>query len=307
MFRSSPTLTVHSLRRHLTSSSGTRYILLILNGRDKIDTSKSWLDELSILKTSGVKFEAGAVVLGHEECLNQWIKPYLRSNHGPLSFLFIVYDWKSVDDVQIFQWPLGTNPNFPPLGTNPNFPPLDTQVEESVPRKYVCNFIRTESSTRMELVRMELVRIEQLVRMIERINLEYGNICYLRTEWEPNESIQSYILSSSDLTLSLGMNQECHRVYESISLGSIPVIEENSRLRSNCRPYRLLKQFNSPVMFVKNLTLELPAIIQQEMKMTPHEKVERRKKTILWYQNFNRKIREKLISVIKQTFYLQPS
>lgn len=59
---------------------------------------------------------------------------------------------------------------------------------------------------------------------------------------ETHEGLQSYlqILKSSDLTLCpVGKNSESYRIYEAMSVGSVPVIEDLSASQScNTQPFR---------------------------------------------------------------------
>ena len=142
-FRSGPSLTIEALRRFATSSSKKsekkrkqsqdKNVLLVLNGRDeeKVETATSWLKEVTLLtnflrQESNQSLRTGVVLLGNECCFNSWIKPFLASAGGSISFLFITYDWKLIDDSEVFQWPLG-------VATYRNFPVPET-LPETVPQ-----------------------------------------------------------------------------------------------------------------------------------------------------------------------------
>lgn len=84
----------------------TQNLVLTLNVRDftKIDPAKAWLDALvgfPQLKNVAV------ILLGNEQCDNEWIKPYLVTNKGPVKCVFVVYDSPDVDNKIFYQWPLG--------------------------------------------------------------------------------------------------------------------------------------------------------------------------------------------------------
>ena len=83
-----------------------KHLVLILNGREpnKIKFAKDWLDILPHLPQLE---NAGLVILGNEQCNNEWLYPYLSKNGGLLKFVFLTYDSYEVDNVNIFQWPLG--------------------------------------------------------------------------------------------------------------------------------------------------------------------------------------------------------
>jgi hypothetical protein len=279
-FRSGPSLTIEALRRFVTSSpasvtkkgkkrtiSSNKNIILVLNGRDeeKVETSTSWLREVSLLSNflrqeSNQSLRAGVVLLGNEFCFNSWIKPYLSSSEGPISFLFITYDWKLIDDREVFQWPLG-------VATYRNFPVPEESLENSSltqanndlskkndeeekehevvsqvlvtqewkeHRPYVCNFLGTIYSNSSR---------EEVLRVLSTINQKYQREsdekqptppCFVkaRLSWTPSETTETrdvfiQALKSSDLTLNpIGMNHECYRIYEAMQMGSLPVLEE---------------------------------------------------------------------------------
>jgi len=92
--------------------------------------------------------------------------------------------------------------------------------------------------------------------------------------WLPLESEQSRqlyldIVLQSDLTLSpVGLNTECYRIYEALSLGSIPVVEDimtpgECDASNAASPLRQLKKMNAPVLYLKvcaNLLLPAPKL-----------------------------------------------
>ena len=84
----------------------TEHLLLVINGRSpsKIKAGKVWLDSLPAfprLKNVAV------VMLGMENCDNSWFHPYLESHGGRVKALFVIYDSPEVDNINVFQWPLG--------------------------------------------------------------------------------------------------------------------------------------------------------------------------------------------------------
>ena len=140
----------------------------------------------------------------------------------------------------------------------------------------------------------------------------YKNILFI-SRWQPREtkySLSVYIesLGLSDLTLSpVGINSECYRIYESISMGSVPVVE-NIMTPGLCgddpggilapAPLRLLKTLNAPVIYINDWS-ELPNLITKELNMSLQEKIKRRIKLVQWYENFKIFFKEQLLSVIK--------
>lgn len=129
---------------------------------------------------------------------------------------------------------------------------------------------------------------------------------------ETSSSREDYILalSQSDLTLNpVGINTECYRIYEAISYGSVPVIEDKmtpghcgkSKV-SSIFPLRLLKEFDAPIIYIKNWS-ELKPIMEKEQKLKHSERVKRRREVLLWYESFKSKLRQKLVTVIGKHFF----
>lgn len=130
--------------------------------------------------------------------------------------------------------------------------------------------------------------------------------------WQPKEtkySLSLYVesLGLSDLTLSpVGINTECYRIYEAISFGSVPVVENvmtpglcgDSKAVLASAPLRLFKTLNAPLIYINDWS-ELPDLIVQELRMPLQEKVNRRIRLLQWYENFKLYFREQLLSVVK--------
>lgn len=117
-------------------------------------------------------------------------------------------------------------------------------------------------------------------------------------------------LSQSDLTLNpVGQNTECYRIYEAITYGSIPVVEDimtpgncgKSKI-SNVFPLRLLKEMDAPIIYIKDWS-ELTKVLENEKKMRHSEKVKRRRNALLWYESFKSKMRKKVIGAINKHFF----
>lgn len=117
-------------------------------------------------------------------------------------------------------------------------------------------------------------------------------------------------LAQSDLTLNpVGVNTECYRLYEAMSYGSVPVIEDvmtpgncGKSATSNSLPLRLLKDQQAPVIFIKDWT-ELKPLLQREATLSQEYKTKRRKNVIFWYANFKWKMRDRLVRVIEEKFF----
>lgn len=127
--------------------------------------------------------------------------------------------------------------------------------------------------------------------------------------WIPNETQETRsqfieALLSSDLTLSpVGMNSECYRIYEALSLGSVPVVEDKMTPgrcdRASPAPMRLLKRLNAPVIWIANWT-HLPDILRQEQALSFQAIVKRRKYVVSWYEKFKNQMRVYFLKVIQK-------
>lgn len=128
--------------------------------------------------------------------------------------------------------------------------------------------------------------------------------------WEPKEtreSLNSYItaLHDSDLTLNpVGMNTECYRIYEAMSYGSVPVIEDRPGSetcggwsRNSSAVLRLLKRHRAPVIYIDDWK-KLPELLKNEGRMTHQQTVARRLKLVEWYAMFRHKMRDRLIDLV---------
>ncbi|KAL1110581.1 hypothetical protein AAG570_008109, partial [Ranatra chinensis] len=273
-----------------TVPQDVEYLVIVLNGRTQNDVKKSklWIDYLPRLE----KLKKTAIMLlGNEQCDNDWIKPYMRSNGGLVDVLFLVYDSPVVNNNDVYQWPLG-------VATYRNFPLLEeTSVNIANNRTYKCNFVGTiyENSTRE-------VMIDSLSK--------YKGQCFVdvRYKWLPMEtehSLKRYLstLMKSDLTLSpVGKNPECYRIYEALSCGSVPIIEDKIMTGSCSSPFRLLKEYKAPVIFI-NKWEELIPILTSEHKRPFFEIVGRRKKVISWYTHFRSTMARLFAKTIRKKFF----
>ncbi|XP_042325968.1 ribitol-5-phosphate xylosyltransferase 1 [Sceloporus undulatus] len=276
-------------------------VVLVLNGREegKISYATQWLHYTQTLVQTRKLRHVAVLLLGSEQCRNEWIYPYLKNYGGFVDLLFVIYDSPFVNEENIFQWPLGvaTYRNFPVV--EPNWSMLQT------PRLYQCNFLGTvyKNSTR-----------ESLMEVMKQNGLD--KLCWIsaREEWWPqetNESLRNYqdALLQSDLTLCpVGVNTECYRIYEACSFGSVPVVEDvmtpgscgNSSVYHSA-PLQLLKTMGAPFIFIRNWK-ELPAILEKEQNMTLQQKIQRRKKLMEWYRQFKVQMKQKFISTLQKSF-----
>ncbi|XP_030646762.1 ribitol-5-phosphate xylosyltransferase 1 isoform X2 [Chanos chanos] len=277
----------------------TDSMVLVLNGREqqKILYSTQWLQYVHTLVQAHSVSHVAVVLLGSEQCTNDWILPYLKREGGFVDLLFLVYDSPWVNDKDVFQWPLGvaTYRNFPVVMPN-------TQMVSS-PRPYLCNFLGTvyKNSSR-----------ETLMGILKQHDLEKECVTSAREKWLPQETadtLRQYqmALAQSDLTLCpVGVNTECYRVYEACAYGSVPVVED-VLTQGACEagrnsPLRLLKDAGAPFIFLKRWD-ELPAVLEKEKKMTQAEKTERRMKLLEWYGGFRQQMKDKFTEVLEEAFF----
>ncbi|KAG9490382.1 hypothetical protein GDO78_005972 [Eleutherodactylus coqui] len=279
-------------------------VVLVLNGREeaKISFATQWLQYTQTLIENHKLQHVAVVLLGSEQCNNNWILPYLKKNGGFVDVLYLVYDSTWINEEDVYQWPLG-------VATYRNFPVIDPSwslVHDS--RPYLCSFLGTVYGNSSREILMDVIRKEGL-----------DKLCWIspRNEWQPQETNQSYksyhdALLQSDLTLSpVGVNTECYRIYEACSYGSVPVVEDlmtpgncgNSSVNNNA-PLQLLKSYGAPFIFI-NSWKELPLIINHEKNMSLQEKIQRRKRVLEWYRQFKLKLKHKFIQTLEKTFLLK--
>lgn len=270
-----------------TLPQNVRYLILVLNGRTFENSIKAreWLDYLYRLQSLR---KLAVFLLGNENCEDIWIVKYLKSKGGIIDVLYIVYDSPLVDDKEVFQWPLG-------VATYRGFPNIDT-THLKTSRKYVCNFIGTvyKNSSR-----------EKLVEAMAKSN--FNHQCYMepRKRWFPKETKESLnkyinILSRSLLTLSpAGKNPECYRLYEAISLGSIPVVVmEPPQGQCVNPPLRLLFRYNAPILKFSSWdeAIHLLTTSKVDLPITSTE-------LMIWYASFKRQLASAMIHTIEQKFF----
>uniref|UniRef100_A0A8C4LNF0 Ribitol xylosyltransferase 1 n=1 Tax=Equus asinus TaxID=9793 RepID=A0A8C4LNF0_EQUAS len=276
-------------------------VVLILNGREKAKVfyATQWLLYAQNLVQTQQLQHLAVVLLGSEQCSNEWISRFLRRNGGSVELLFLVYDSPWVNDVDVFQWPLGVATNFPVVEASWSM--LHNE------RPYLCNFLGTvyENSSRQALM---------------NILKQDGNdkLCWVsaREQWQPqetNKSLKSYqdALLQSDLTLCpAGVNTECYRIYEACSYGSVPVVEDVMTAGScgntsvhHSAPLQLLKSMDAPFIFIKSWK-ELPAILEKEKTVILQEKIQRRKMLLHWYQNFKTELKMRFTNILESSFLM---
>ena len=129
--------------------SEARDVVLVLNGRtdEKVARSRKWLEAIPAAKSVR---NVAVVLLGNEQCENEWLLWYLESEKYLLRAAFVVYDSKMVDNKRVFQWPLGvaTYRGFPTVELN------DSELKAS--RPYQCHFMGTiyHNNSRVNLMKV---------------------------------------------------------------------------------------------------------------------------------------------------------
>jgi hypothetical protein len=278
----------------------TKHLVLVLNGRvpNKVEFAKAWLD--SLRNFHNLK-NVVVVLLGNEQCNNDWLMGYMASRGGLVKLAFIVYDIPNRDDSVFFQWPLGvaTYRKFP------NIKPFTVEIEK--PRKYICNFLGTIYKNSSRVFLKKIIDVFML-----------DKVCYFhyREKWLPKESTGSKheyynALANSDITLCpVGINTECYRIYEACSYGSVPVIEDvmtpgHCGKEGGTSPLFILKKYKAPFIFIKNWA-ELPKVIEKEKLMSQYELADRRKMIIDWYKKFKDQIRLHFVQTLIKKFDVSP-
>ncbi|XP_066114336.1 ribitol-5-phosphate xylosyltransferase 1 isoform X1 [Saccopteryx bilineata] len=278
-------------------------VVLILNGREKgkVFYATQWLLYVQNLVLTQKLQHVAVVLLGNEHCNNEWINQFLKRNGGFVELLFIIYDSPWINDMDVFQWPLG-------VATYRHFPVVEASWSMlHNERPYLCNFLGTiyENSSR-----------QALMNILKQDGID--KLCWVsvRDQWQPqetNESLKNYqeALLQSDLTLCpVGVNTECYRIYEACSYGSVPVVEDVMTAGScgnasvyHSAPLQLLKSMDAPFIFIKNWK-ELPALLEKEKTIILQEKIHRRKMLLNWYQHFKTELKMRFTNILESSFLM---
>ncbi|ESO03715.1 hypothetical protein HELRODRAFT_191935 [Helobdella robusta] len=225
-----------------------KIIIYVGNGRSRkhVKKTRKWLNYLYAVKTGQIyevndtslkpftinqplvlprykttySYDIGLILIGDELCNNAWLDGYSHV----LSFTFVTYNAVQLNDKErIYRWPLGVARSFPSVKS--------IRLKSDAARPYFCNFIATiyPKSSRQQL-------LDEIHQSNETSSAAaqffHSFIISTRDSWSPNEeksSAQFYqkALMESDFTLCLdGLNEETYRVYEAISMGSIPIVED---------------------------------------------------------------------------------
>lgn len=281
-----------------TADKQVEELIIVLNGREqsKVELAKFWLDALTNKEMFFNLRNLGIIILGNELCDNNWLSFYIDGFPNLVKFTAVVYDYTNFGTRPVYQWPLG-------VATYRNFPLImKARVDVTMKRKYKCNFLGTVYANSSRQVLMTV--------------LKEGNYnCYVRpreTWWakETYESRNIYhdILQNSDLTLCpVGINSESYRIYEALSYGSVPVLEDvltpgECGTDNKKAPFLLLKEYNAPVIYVKDWKRDLPGLLQIEARLSDRDIIKRRKAVLAWYEVFRYKMRVRLLDITRSHF-----
>ena len=231
----------------------------------------------------------GLVHTGSEVCDNDWLKPHLLNPPSfHIRFLFLVYGTSAQFDATpptlsdlppIFHWPLG--PAYARgVRRDNDLDPVANGAPMQARRKYMCNFVGT--------LHERVPARGLVVDMLNSPQYAHWN-CYTsaRDKFPKKESAESMdafagVLRDSDFTLCpSGGNAESYRIYESMILGAVPILErdvthDKTYSRYHCQyTYQFLKDLNPPVVWLDNWS-ELPAVMEALLKETPEQMYQRR-------------------------------
>lgn len=263
----------------------TTHLILILSGSDskKIRVSTVILNSLKLFARLE---KVGVILLGDDECKNEWFEPFLKRNGGPVDVAWLVYDSKLVDDKTVFQFPLGVSMH--------NYFKTSFKSTLDIRRPFTCNLVGTDEEAIYNF-------------------LSSKKECFVQPKiaehYETNSITRSaYIraLRTSDLTLCPSdKNPETNKIYEALSYGSIPILNLKSKgENSKCGDsLRLLKRYHFPAIFVQDWGKDVEKILNKEKFLSSQDIVIRRINAFEWYLSFKRQIKKEFLGIIEKTFF----
>lgn len=116
---------------------------------------------------------------------------------------------------------------------------------------------------------------------------------------DSQESLWQYIeiVSDSDVTFCATSEfamSETHCIYEALSLGSVPVIDDTL----NCGKFDLLERLNAPIVLVTSFD-EVNNFLDRETRLNLQEKIARRATVVNWYSEFRHRMARHFVDVIR--------
>lgn len=101
-------------------------------------------------------------------------------------------------------------------------------------------------------------------------------------------------------------DQESKAVIKSHNLSSNSLLtSKDNLLHRASQPLRLLKEFDAPVIYVKDWNTDLQDIIRREAAMSSADRTARRQALLQWYASFLAKMQHRLVSVLEEKFFHQ--
>ena len=118
------------------------------------------------------------------------------------------------------------------------------------------------------------------------------------------------LLKGVSKTLLFSKDGQRHRDSVQNELGKSHKIQPDpkffyhSKVRSRVsQPLRLLKEFDAPVIYVRDWSTDLQDILGKEASLSSGDKKARRRALLRWYTSFLTKMRHRLVSVLEDKFF----
>ena len=231
----------------------------------------------------------GLVHFASGVCDNEWLKPFLLSRlNSKARFLYMVHGWSTEFETArpalsrlppVLHWPLG--PNYS-RGARHGDAALAADVAgpSKLRRPYLCNFIGS-------LHKYVRARHDVVAMLTDPTHAAWQCHVKWREHYQPTDSAESadeyaLVVAASDFTLCpAGSNAESYRIYEAMSMGSVPVLQRSVN-SSNMYPgyhceyaYENLKDMRAPVVWLDNWS-QLPAVMERLRAESPYQTYRRR-------------------------------
>jgi len=88
-----------------------------------------------------------------------------------------------------------------------------------------------------------------------------------------------------------------------MTFGSVPVLEDQvTPGHCDITPYRLLKQLQAPVLYIKDWA-ELPALLTREAALSTAEVTARRRRVVQWYHDFKATMKQRFVDGVEHSFF----
>jgi len=133
--------------------------------------------------------------------------------------------------------------------------------------------------------------------------------CHLRkAQSNPDENLWDYVQLVSDSDLTACPAGESHRLYEALSLGSVPVLLASSSKEDYCTTGLAedLRRYHLGLIAVQS-SYELGDLVFREDATSQQEKIARRAGIINGYSAFRKKIRKEFLRIVQNKSRLESS